>query len=55
LVAGTSRARGLGGRRGRFSDGKGFAVDRDVHDWVGNIEIFYQLKVGRFISHLSDD
>jgi glycosyltransferase involved in cell wall biosynthesis len=40
---------------GGFPDGKGFAVDRDVHDRVGGIEIFYQLKDGRFVSHLSDD
>lgn len=40
---------------GGFPDGKGFAVDRDVHDQVGGIEIFYQLKDGRFVSHLSDD
>ena len=40
---------------GGFPDGKGFAVDRDVHDQVGGIEIFYQLKDGQFVSHLSDD
>jgi glycosyltransferase involved in cell wall biosynthesis len=40
---------------GGFPDGKGFAVDRDVHDRVGGIEIFYQLKDGRFVNHLSDD
>ncbi len=40
---------------GGFPDGKGFAVDRDVHDRVGGIEIFYQLHDGRFVSHLSDD
>ncbi|OLF10823.1 glycosyltransferase [Actinophytocola xanthii] len=40
---------------GGFPDGKGFAVDRDVHDRVGGIEIFYQLRDGRFVSHLSDD
>jgi glycosyltransferase involved in cell wall biosynthesis len=40
---------------GGFPDGKGFAVDRDVHDRVGGIEIFYQVKDGRFVSHLSDD
>lgn len=40
---------------GGFPDGKGFAVDRDTHDRVGGIEIFYQLKDGEFVSHLSDD
>lgn len=40
---------------GGFPDGKGFAVDRDVHDRVGGIEIFYQLAGGRFVNHLSDD
>jgi glycosyltransferase involved in cell wall biosynthesis len=40
---------------GGFPDGKGFAVDRDVHDRVGGIEIFYQLHNGRFVGHLSDD
>jgi hypothetical protein len=40
---------------GGFPDGKGFAVDRDVHDRIGGIEIFYQLRDGRFVSHLSDD
>lgn len=40
---------------GGFPDGKGFAVDRDAHDRVGGIEIFYQVKDGRFVSHLSDD
>ncbi|RSM86514.1 glycosyltransferase [Kibdelosporangium aridum] len=40
---------------GGFPDGKGFAVDRDVHDRVGGIEIFYQLQDGRFVNHLSDD
>jgi glycosyltransferase involved in cell wall biosynthesis len=40
---------------GGFPDGKGFAVDRDAHDRVGGIEIFYQLKDGRFVNHLSDD
>jgi glycosyltransferase involved in cell wall biosynthesis len=40
---------------GGFPDGKGFAVDRDVHDRVGGIEILYQLQDGRFVNHLSDD
>jgi glycosyltransferase involved in cell wall biosynthesis len=40
---------------GTFPDGKGFAVDRDVHDMVGGIEIFYQLRDGEFVNHLSDD
>ncbi|WDZ83390.1 glycosyltransferase [Micromonospora cathayae] len=40
---------------GGFPDGKGFAVDRDAHDRVGGIEIFYQLRDGRFVNHLSDD
>ncbi|WP_240519529.1 glycosyltransferase [Amycolatopsis antarctica] len=40
---------------GGFPDGKGFAVDRDVYDRVGGIEIFYQLQGGRFVNHLSDD
>ncbi|MET0136416.1 MAG: glycosyltransferase [Kibdelosporangium sp.] len=40
---------------GTFPDGKGFAVDRDVHDQVGGIEIFYQLQDGAFVNHLSDD
>ncbi|MET0235681.1 MAG: glycosyltransferase [Kibdelosporangium sp.] len=40
---------------GTFPDGKGFAVDRDVHDTVGGIEIFYQLRDGEFVNHLSDD
>ncbi|MBP2327971.1 glycosyltransferase involved in cell wall biosynthesis [Kibdelosporangium banguiense] len=40
---------------GTFPDGKGFAVDRDVHDAVGGIEIFYQVQDGRFVNHLSDD
>jgi glycosyltransferase involved in cell wall biosynthesis len=40
---------------GGFPDGKGFAVDRDTYDRVGGIEIFYQLKDGRFVNHLSDD
>jgi glycosyltransferase involved in cell wall biosynthesis/GT2 family glycosyltransferase len=40
---------------GGFPDGKGFAVDRDRYEKVGGIEIAYQLKDGRFRSHLSDD
>ncbi|GAA3438270.1 glycosyltransferase [Kutzneria kofuensis] len=40
---------------GGFPDGKGFAVDRDVYEKVGGIEIFYQLHNGRFVNHLSDD
>jgi glycosyltransferase involved in cell wall biosynthesis len=40
---------------GGFPDGKGFAVDRDIHDKAGGIEIFYQVRDGRFVSHLSDD
>ncbi|AXB47290.1 glycosyltransferase [Amycolatopsis albispora] len=40
---------------GGFPDGKGFAVDRDAYDRVGGIEIFYQLRNGKFVNHLSDD
>ncbi|TQK42747.1 glycosyl transferase family 1 [Streptomyces sp. SLBN-118] len=40
---------------GGFPDGKGFAVDRDAYEKVGGIEIFYQLRDGHFVSHLSDD
>ncbi|MFC0542005.1 glycosyltransferase [Kutzneria chonburiensis] len=40
---------------GGFPDGKGFAVDRDVYEKVGGIEIFYQLHNGHFVNHLSDD
>jgi glycosyltransferase involved in cell wall biosynthesis len=40
---------------GGFPDGKGFAVDRDAYEKVGGIEIFYQLRDGRFVNHLSDD
>jgi glycosyltransferase involved in cell wall biosynthesis/GT2 family glycosyltransferase len=40
---------------GGFPDGKGFAVERDVYEKVGGIEIFYQLHSGRFVNHLSDD
>jgi GT2 family glycosyltransferase len=40
---------------GGFPDGKGFAVDRDKYEKVGGIELAYQLRNGRFLSHLSDD
>jgi len=40
---------------GGFPDGKGFAVARDKYEAVGGIEIFYQLRDGRFLNHLSDD
>ncbi|WP_232232627.1 glycosyltransferase family 2 protein [Cupriavidus sp. amp6] len=40
---------------GGFPDGKGFAVERRFYDKVGGIEIFYQLKSGKFVEHLSDD
>jgi GT2 family glycosyltransferase/glycosyltransferase involved in cell wall biosynthesis len=40
---------------GGFPDGKGFAVDRDVYQRVGGIQLLYQLKQGRFVNHLSDD
>ncbi|MFE0027794.1 glycosyltransferase [Amycolatopsis sp. NPDC059021] len=40
---------------GGFPDGKGFAVDRDVYEAVGGVEIFYQLRDGKFVNHLSDD
>ncbi len=40
---------------GGFPDGKGFAVERQLYDRVGGIEIFYQLERGRFVEHLSDD
>jgi len=40
---------------GGFPDGKGFAVERDSYEKVGGIEIAYQVKDGRFLSHLSDD
>ncbi|WP_446470360.1 glycosyltransferase [Xenorhabdus stockiae] len=40
---------------GGFPDGKGFAVERDLYDKVGGIEIFYQLHDGAFVQHLSDD
>ncbi|WP_256577704.1 MULTISPECIES: glycosyltransferase [unclassified Pseudomonas] len=40
---------------GGFPDGKGFAVERELYEQVGGIEIFYQLEQGRFVEHLSDD
>ncbi|WP_434445510.1 glycosyltransferase [Lentzea sp. E54] len=40
---------------GGFPDGKGFAVEREAYESVGGIEIFYQLRNGRFVNHLSDD
>jgi glycosyltransferase involved in cell wall biosynthesis len=40
---------------GGFPDGKGFAVERDAYQRVGGIEVFYQLRGGKFVSHLSDD
>jgi GT2 family glycosyltransferase len=40
---------------GGFPDGKGFAVERAAYEKVGGIEISYQVKDGRFVSHLSDD
>ncbi|MBN2531977.1 MAG: glycosyltransferase family 2 protein [Spirochaetales bacterium] len=40
---------------GGFPDGKGFAVQREKYDKIGGIEIFYQLKNGQFVNHLSDD
>ncbi len=40
---------------GGFPDGKGFAVEREAYERVGGIEIFYQLRNGRFVNHLSDD
>jgi glycosyltransferase involved in cell wall biosynthesis len=40
---------------GGFPDGKGFAVERSIYDKVGGIEIFYQVRNGRFVEHLSDD
>lgn len=40
---------------GGFPDGKGFAVERELYDRVGGIEILYQLQNGRFVEHLSDD
>ena len=40
---------------GGFPDGKGFAVDRDKYRKVGGIELFYQVRDGEFVCHLSDD
>jgi glycosyltransferase involved in cell wall biosynthesis len=40
---------------GGFPDGKGFAVTRDKYQKVGGIELFYQVKNGEFVCHLSDD
>lgn len=40
---------------GSFPDGKGFAVLREKYEKIGGIEIFYQLKNGKFVCHLSDD
>lgn len=40
---------------GGFPDGKGFAVERNLYDATGGIEIFYQLNNGKFVEHLSDD
>lgn len=40
---------------GGFPDGKGFGVEKQLYDEVGGIEIFYQLKNGEFVEHLSDD
>ncbi|WP_233158234.1 glycosyltransferase [Actinokineospora bangkokensis] len=40
---------------GGFPDGKGFAVEREAYAAVGGIEVFYQLRDGRFVNHLSDD
>lgn len=40
---------------GGFPDGKGFAVLREDYEKVGGVEIFYQLKDGKFVCHLSDD
>lgn len=40
---------------GGFPDGKGFAVEREKYEAVGGIEIFYQIKNGCFVQHLSDD
>ncbi|WP_406850586.1 glycosyltransferase family A protein [Candidatus Arsenophonus nilaparvatae] len=40
---------------GGFPDGKGFAVEKNMYDIVGGIEIFYQLQNGKFVEHLSDD
>jgi hypothetical protein len=40
---------------GGFPDGKGFAVTRDKYLEVGGIELFYQVRDGEFVCHLSDD
>jgi glycosyltransferase involved in cell wall biosynthesis len=40
---------------GGFPDGKGFAVTRDKYWEVGGIELFYQVRNGEFVCHLSDD
>jgi len=40
---------------GGFPDGKGFAVTRDKYQEVGGIELFYQVRDGEFVCHLSDD
>jgi glycosyltransferase involved in cell wall biosynthesis len=40
---------------GGFPDGKGFAVSRDKYREVGGIELFYQVRNGEFVCHLSDD
>ncbi|MCP3965717.1 MAG: glycosyltransferase family 2 protein [Lentisphaerae bacterium] len=40
---------------GGFPDGKGFAATRECYDKIDGIEIFYQLKNGKFLCHLSDD
>lgn len=40
---------------GGFPDGKGFGIERQMYEKVGGIEIFYQLKNGDFVEHLSDD
>jgi GT2 family glycosyltransferase len=40
---------------GGFPDGKGFAVTRDKYRKVGGIELFYQVRNGEFVCHLSDD
>lgn len=40
---------------GGFPDGKGFAVEREKYEAIGGIDIFYQIKNGCFVQHLSDD
>ncbi|MDR3670367.1 MAG: glycosyltransferase family 2 protein [Holophaga sp.] len=40
---------------GGFPDGKGFAVTRNAYRKVGGIELFYQVRDGEFVCHLSDD